>query len=153
MENKHKEFKPFDKILVRNNSIWQADLYSFYEREKNLHATISKCVFINDDNILPYEGNETLVGTIDEPEVEVKLGMGECIMVANEPNASKCEWLLREVIGIDDETECLTVDSQDIPHPRWKYAISFSDFNPNDWKETKKNILCVKNGKVVRYKE
>ena len=32
MKTEHKEFKPFDRVLVRANSIWQPDLYSFYEK-------------------------------------------------------------------------------------------------------------------------
>lgn len=35
----------------------------------------------------------------------------------------------------------------------YEFCVRFSDFNPNDMEETKKKILCVKNGKVVKYRE
>lgn len=48
---------------------------------------------------------------------------------------------------------CLNGDKIDISDDgckHWKYCIPFSKFNPNDLEETRKHILCVKNGKLVR---
>ena len=61
------KFKPFDKVLVRNdvNSIWQPSIFthqlgdSFY--------TVSLYPY-EKEQILPYEGNEHLVGTTNNPK-------------------------------------------------------------------------------------
>lgn len=70
METTHKTFKPFDKVLVRTELYpkWSADYYSHYDYKINRHETIGGVVK-KDDDILPYEGFEHLVGTTDEPLV------------------------------------------------------------------------------------
>lgn len=58
----HKHFEPFQKILVANNfDIWCVDLYDHYDKETGTHCSI-RWNLINDDEILPYEGNEDKVG-------------------------------------------------------------------------------------------
>lgn len=65
--DKECEFKPFDKVLVRDkdNEKWEADFFSHIQDE-NLYyfSTIGgswrQCI--------PYEGNEHLVGTCDSPD-------------------------------------------------------------------------------------
>lgn len=73
MENKHK-FKPFDKVLVRDsNNRWKIDFYSHFNNENNGHHTMNYSLYpIPHNEILPYEGNENLVGTRDEPEDKLK---------------------------------------------------------------------------------
>lgn len=67
---KHKEFKPFQKVLrVDDNSltirVWATDFYSHYDETICKHFLTSG--FIKDDNeILPYEGNEDKVGRVAE---------------------------------------------------------------------------------------
>lgn len=65
--NKEVEFKPFDKILGRDNDnqFWQADLFSHIEPNKNLKYYGVSQVW---KYILPYEGNEHLLGTTNNPE-------------------------------------------------------------------------------------
>ena len=158
METNHKTFKPFDKVLVKatfENDFdyegWSYDLYSHWDSNTNSHICIGSAK-ISDNNILPYEGNEHFVGTTDEPEEEVKLEEGEWILCTNIHTAfNKGSGLrkfrkiknglifVQDIICVDDDTP-------------FKYAIPFKDFNPSDMEETKKHILCVKNGKVVRYK-
>lgn len=59
---KHKHFEPFQKILVANNfNIWCADLYDYYDKETDTHCSI-RCNLIDDNKILPYEGNEEKLG-------------------------------------------------------------------------------------------
>jgi hypothetical protein len=69
-------FKPFDKVLVRcseyNYTCWQAAFYSHDTKDKNddkHHVTTSGAYYM-DNEILPYEGNEHLVGTTDKPKEE-----------------------------------------------------------------------------------
>ena len=60
-------FKPFDRILVRNNNTdsWKADIYLGYD-ENNPFPYI--CTRTNYNICIPYEDNEYLLGTINYPE-------------------------------------------------------------------------------------
>lgn len=64
------EFKPFDKVLVRDNSrdYWRIDFFSHMNRDRN---NVPFCC-LNDywAICIPFEGNEHLVGTTDKPEAE-----------------------------------------------------------------------------------
>ena len=61
------EFKPFDKVLVRdrNDATWKVDLFSHF---KEVHAYKYHCIGNRWDLCIPYEGNEHLVGTAGTPE-------------------------------------------------------------------------------------
>lgn len=55
-------FKPFERVLVRNNAgIWTADLYSY----KGVDCHV--CVGCISEECIPYEGNEHMLGTINNP--------------------------------------------------------------------------------------
>lgn len=61
------EFKPFDRVLVRDNNHcrWTIDFYSYYIKGcqfpyKTLAGGYCQCI--------PYKGNEHLIGTTDKPE-------------------------------------------------------------------------------------
>lgn len=61
------EFKPFEKVLVRNSDFepWKIDFYSTYIENKSYHYICAS----NDYKIcIPYEGNEYLLGTTNSPE-------------------------------------------------------------------------------------
>lgn len=49
--------------------------------------------------------------------------------------------------GVEDEFMVTSVRFQ------YSFFVRFSDFNPYDMEETRKHILCVRDGKIVRYKE
>ncbi len=60
-------FKPFEKVLVRDSDsfVWQAALFSHYSADsyypyKTTNRGFTQCI--------PYEGNEHLLGTTDQPE-------------------------------------------------------------------------------------
>lgn len=57
---KHKEFKPFEKVLTLQDDIWRADLYSHYNDSIKCHETMG--VYIPDNEIVPYEGHEDWLG-------------------------------------------------------------------------------------------
>lgn len=59
-------FKPFDKVLVRqdNSTDWACDLYSHYVDNLKMHC----CVGGLFSQAIPYEGNEHLLGTKDSPQ-------------------------------------------------------------------------------------
>lgn len=60
------EFKPFDKVLVRDDETesWNADIYLKYLDNTYLNY---KCTRGNYGICIPYEGNEYLLGTTDSP--------------------------------------------------------------------------------------
>ena len=63
------KFKPFDKVIVRlgDHDTWKADFYSHYCT--NGEAYTVGGVHISDPRyILPYEGNESLLGTANSPK-------------------------------------------------------------------------------------
>ncbi len=58
---KHKEFKPFEKVLTLNSGVWCADFYSYYNDSIKCHETMG-VIYIPDNEIVPYEGHEDWVG-------------------------------------------------------------------------------------------
>ena len=61
------EFKPFEKVLVRDdtNKEWSIDLFSYYDEENENFPYV--CMHIHYRYCIPYEGNEYLLGTTDSP--------------------------------------------------------------------------------------
>lgn len=61
----HKHFEPFQKMLVRvwydRKFIWMADFYSHYDEVTGRHYLVSGFTR-EDDDILPYKGNEDKLG-------------------------------------------------------------------------------------------
>ena len=150
MENKHKVFKPYDRVLTRSQfvsaGVWMADLYSHYSNGKHYIMGMSQ---IDDPNIIPYEGNEHLLGTTDEMDEEVRLEEGEKIICSDfieRMNSGKGS--LEDFERVVNNRFYSKTDFNG-----YSYAIRFSDFNPNDMEETKKHILCVKEGKIIKYKD
>lgn len=148
MENKHKQFAPYDRVLVRDvNPYWSCDLYSHFNSDSETHETTA-LRNVEDNDIIPYEGNEELIGTTEEPEEEIKLKEGEWIACSDKIERMQSGQCTMEIFGDIREGGFATKDLDWI----YTFCIRFSDFNPSDMEETRKHILCVKNGKVVRYK-
>lgn len=59
-------FKPFDKVLVRDGNAyeWQPEL--FYKFDESKYHTLGNVEW---SQCIPYEGNEHLMGTIKMPEI------------------------------------------------------------------------------------
>lgn len=93
MENK---FKPFQQVLVRFNEecTWVCDIYSHYDNEDGFYSCIGglhRCC-------IPYEGNEHLLGTTDEPKPKPKPKMHRVVQV--EEYYSICKPLTLERYGV-----------------------------------------------------
>lgn len=149
MENKHK-FKPFDKVWVRDHEeVWQPDLYGFWDKGRDRHQTMIN-YGIADSDILPYEGNEHLIGTTDDPDEEIAIENGEYCFGAYRDDCTKLvNWQLFQFDCIDSDCQF----KERFGKGRYfDLAFRFSDFNP-DMDELRKHILCVKNGRIVRFKE
>ena len=70
VSKKHKVFKPYQKVLVKelvgrnfDKLVWLATDYSHYDEDLKQHYC-TMCYGFDDDAIIPYEGNEDKVGTI-----------------------------------------------------------------------------------------
>lgn len=63
------EFKPFDKVLVRNNTDedWTLSLFSHYSEKDKGYSFVCINGFYYNRYCIPYEGNEYLLGTTDSP--------------------------------------------------------------------------------------
>lgn len=65
----HKRFEPFQKVLVMHEPIytgdliWTPDFYYMWDEDKQIHRTVL-CGDCLDNEVIPYEGNENLLGTI-----------------------------------------------------------------------------------------
>lgn len=59
-------FKPFDRVLVRDRdkSIWDIDFFSYTDEVDNGFM----CIGSYWNQCIPYEGNESLLGTTDSPK-------------------------------------------------------------------------------------
>ena len=60
------KFKPFDKVLVRDNDteFWKADIYLGYMKNNSCPY---RCTKANYERCIPYEGNEYLLDTANSP--------------------------------------------------------------------------------------
>lgn len=67
VEKPKHEFKPFDKVLVRDNlkENWRCNIYSHKDNANLYHCTGKSNWW---QYCIPYEGNEHLLGTTDMPE-------------------------------------------------------------------------------------
>ena len=64
-EAKH-QFKPFDKVLVRDgdSDIWDCNIFNRIDEDGEYYCIDYECW----EQCIPYEGNEHLLGTTNEPE-------------------------------------------------------------------------------------
>ena len=67
------EFKPFDKVLVRNGEhdgycCWYPAFFSRYSEDKNGNVEYVTLDGFARKQCIPYEGNEHLLGTTNNPE-------------------------------------------------------------------------------------
>lgn len=150
MEQK-KTFEPFERIIVKGRYsspfFWTCELYS-HCIGGFMYAVGGRIYEIENYDILPFADNETLVGTSEMPCEDVVLKPMEFIFVLD--TLESMDELSKIVLG---RFVCLNGDkigiADDMRH-YWSYCIPFSKFNQNDMEETRKHILCVKNGKLVR---
>lgn len=67
LKKKEYQFKPFEKVLVRDNETqkWRCSLYSHFDQESIYHYTTVSGIY---NMCIPFKGNEHLLGTIDNPQ-------------------------------------------------------------------------------------
>lgn len=67
----HKHFEPFQKVLVKYHTtsdkiIWNCSLYSHFDELRGRHRLVNLGLLTDDSSIIPYEGNEDLLGKVVE---------------------------------------------------------------------------------------
>lgn len=136
----HKNFKPFEKVLVKDTGEWTCTFYSHWSEKSNVHFTTT-LVWYRDARILPYEGNEHLLGTCDEPEKEEALiEVGElCYGFYNMDDLYDFDDIVfGRFDGISKVSEEILVSNAPVD-----ICIPYSKFDPNDIEATKKEAITV----------
>ena len=67
-EKQKYQFNPFDRVLGRdsNEDKWMCDMFSHYDADADEYVYV--CVSAAWKQCIPFEGNEELVGTTNEPK-------------------------------------------------------------------------------------
>lgn len=85
--SEHK-FKPFEKVLVRDTAAgdgWRATFFSHYSAKFGAQpVAIGGWMY---GHMIPYEGNERLLGTTDWPEPKLK--KGDTVLVWDDGDSTK----------------------------------------------------------------
>lgn len=65
-----REFKPFDKVLVRddNSEKWTPDIFRYYDDDNGDYHYPYRCCANDYRQCIPYTGNEHLLGTTNNPK-------------------------------------------------------------------------------------
>lgn len=145
-----KEFKCKDEIIyrLRDTDLWQYGIFSHYNVSSG-DVHIVGGVISKNWKILPYEDNQHLVGTTDNPEEEITLEQGELVVVS-EMAGDISVGSIRHFSKVNNDFIYCYSTNEDYTIA-WHYCIPFKDYNINDIGETKKHILHARNGKLVRY--
>lgn len=142
------KFKCKDEVLYRLKNpedsfhYWTYGIFSHYQPgyKGEMMASINGSLrFLKDCDIIPYKGNEALVGTIDDtPGVEVTLADGTYVMVIHSlvSPIRLQDWKLQQWFKHE---------------AGWSIMVPLSDFDPSDWEKTKKKAVYYKKGKLYKY--
>lgn len=144
--NMEKKFKCKDEVIVRLKESGCSWFYGVVSHSDDAYVVLSGGLRHPYEryDVLPYDGNEHLVGTTDEHEEEVVVYEGEYIIVSD--RLKRLEQGLGTIRKFTKISEEFIFTTQEY----WKYCIPFSKLNPDDLEATKKEILTVKNGKLVK---
>lgn len=150
-----KTFKPFEKVLVRNSDeeVWCPAFYCYYDKKRNSHSTSQGICSVA--RIIPFADNEHLVGTTDMPEEEIRLEENSiCVFSNNKHELESGFGTMARFRRLDGghfplkDAFCIYYANNSESH--YYYCIPISKFYPKDTEFTKKEILTVKNGKIVK---
>ena len=146
-------FKPFDKVIWRykkSKTAWSVNMFSHYYSQTDCIVLIG-LVFNSDDiEILPYEGNEYLVGTTDDPVEEVKIKSGEQIVVFEDLCNFKHEAYTIPVRTFASANVYIYVREC---FAGYKYCARLKDVDLNNPSTIIENALEVKDDKLVKVKK
>lgn len=145
MEYKHK-FKCKDEVIIRRKNKTGRWCYAIFSHEDDEFICLCGCMALakSHHNILPYKGNEHLVGTTGEQLLGINLEKGETVL----SRTSHGNWVVAEFVKFDEEGILVKLSNEETTRTKW--IVPFSDFNPRDMKSTKEKILMVAAGKLVK---
>ncbi len=105
------KFEPDQLVLVRytKTSEWRIRRYSILCEERQRHETQDGVIW-EDEDILPYSGNEHLLGTTDSPTPKWEPKPGELVAVKYLFDTS---WRARVFVKIDEDKKYQCFCSQD----------------------------------------
>lgn len=139
-----KQFEPYDKVLIRfSDNTWRARLFSHKDKYDNYTVTSGGAV--KEKDIIPFEGNEHLLGTNENPEEGIILDKEERIICSDNIEVLiNGGGYITKFSDIDEDNNLII----DVYINQWFFCIPFSEFEE---KNSEHDILCVRNGKLVRY--
>lgn len=120
------KFKPFDRVLVRIGETWNADFYSHTDEIGDV--TISGGAYPC-DNIIPYGGNEHLLGTSNDPAPKWQPKPGEPIFVRDNDEES---WKIRLFVKMHHEKYLASTTEQMDTYMAWSQC---KPYKPNSEEE------------------
>ena len=101
------KFEPDQLVLVNSGRIWRLKRYSFFNG--TTHETQDGCVW-SDGCILPYAGNEHMLGTTGSPTPKWEPNPGELVAVKDTFDNA---WRARVFVKIDDDDKYQCFCAQD----------------------------------------
>ena len=144
-----KKFKCKDEVIVRLKEPGCSWFYGVVSHSDDASVVLSggfRHPYKRYD-VLPYFGNEHLVGTTDEPEEEITIEIDE-YMLAND-----CFDRLSNGLGSIVKFRRVDVSRNSIVSSSlsyYNYCIPMSKYNINELDTMRKEILTVRNGKLVK---
>lgn len=146
------KFKCKDEVIYQGanqGSKWKYGIFSHYGH--NCIEIVGGTLNTNYFKVLPYKGNEHLVGTTDSPEEEIKLNEGDIIICADTLDyIANGVGAICKYVSISSNGRLINVMFTEDSRSYYKYCVPYSKFNINDLEATKKEILKVENGKLVK---
>ena len=115
------KLKPFDKVLIRdeNCDLWHIDLFEEYN-EGDLKFPYY-CMGEHYKQCIPYEGNESLLGTTLPPKHKHEFKDGDIVVVWN--NGSKNKYV--RIFNYKSSDSYITYNGPTGPMEMWDNCIPF----------------------------
>ena len=118
-------FEPDQLVLVRygDGCTWRLRRYSIFDG--TYHETQDGCLWV-EDGILPYAGNEQLLGTSNPPPPKWEPKTGELVAVKYLFDTS---WRARVFVKIDDDNkyQCFCSQNEDDGYASWDLCEPLRD--------------------------
>lgn len=149
-------FAPFDRIIIGNTKMkswepWFCAQFSHIEGDF-LRVVGGNKFDLRSCQVLPFEGNEYLLGTTDTPVLipfEVETPIGTSLVVGNTiERLLDGQGIPRTLIGVSRDEFRTRLKKKE---SKFKFAIRSELYKPEDLELVREHILVVHNGKVVAW--
>lgn len=142
-----RKFKCKDEVIVRLKETGSSWFYGVVSHADDASVVLSggfRHPYERYD-ILPFYGNEHLVGTTNEPEEEIILAKGEFILLSE--SAINIQKGIGTVLNYSEIVGSAIIATNG---NGYSYGIPMSKYNPDNLEETRKWILMVNGGKLIK---